>query len=416
MEKIKTITRATDAVGNAKLINRLNKINILNLIRDGKAATRAEAARISGLSAPTVTRLVESLINNEQLLLESGTGTSKGGRRPTILKFDGANSFVIGIDLGTTHIYGMLANLNAEIIAERETPTEIDRGSDDVLRRTAEIINDLCKRPEVAGKRIFGVGIAVAGLINRRKDIVEFSPDFHWHDVDVKGALGTCCDLPILFDNVTRMMAMGELLYGIGNKYRDFVFVNVGYGIGAGVVINREPLYGSYGMAGEFGHITLDKESQIQCACGNYGCLEALASGHSIALAARRQLEAGAESMLTDQCNGDLSGITAKMVADAAKTGETLSRNIIDEAAEYLGIGIASLVNLFSPHAVVIGGGVAQAGDILFDTVKKTVTTRSIKNISREVDILPATFGMKAAAMGAVSVVLDNVLHLNPIR
>ncbi|UCD36766.1 MAG: ROK family protein, partial [Fidelibacterota bacterium] len=341
---------------------------------------------------------------------------SKGGRRPTILKFNGANSFVIGIDLGTTNIYGILADLNAEIIAERRIPTEIDRGSKDILNRTAEIINDLCQRPEVEGKRIFGVGMAVAGLINRRKNIVEFSPDFHWRDVDIKGTIGTGCELPILFDNVTRMMAMGELLYGIGTKYRDFIFINVGYGIGAGVVINREPLYGSFGMAGEFGHITLDKASKIQCDCGNYGCLEALASGHGIAIAARKALKDGADSILKEQCNGDLSKITAKMVADAAKSGESFSRNIFNEAAEYLGIGVATLVNLFSPHAIIIGGGVAQAGDILFDTVRKTVSARSIKNISREVDILPATFGMKAAAMGAVSVVLDNVLHLNPIE
>ncbi len=416
MNDIKTIARSTGSVGNAKLINRLNKINILNLIRDGKAATRAEAARISGLSAPTVTRLVNSLINVEKLIVESGTGTSKGGRNPIILDFDGTNSFVIGIDLGTTSIKGVLTNLNAEIICELSTPTLIEEGADRVLKQALEIINDLCQESKVKGKRIFGVGLAVAGLINRRKDIVEFSPDFHWHDVDIKALLGSACDRPIIFDNVTRMMAMGELQHGVGKKFRDFIFVNVGYGIGAGLVLNREPYFGSFGMAGEFGHITLEKDSDIQCACGNYGCLEALASGHAIAERARRELEGGAKSILVEQVGGDLSKITARMVADAAKTGESFSSRVFDEAAEYLGIGLASLVNLLSPQAIVLGGGVAQNGDLLFERVRKTVTARSINNISREVEILPATFGIRAASMGAASVVLDYVLHLQPIE
>ncbi len=415
MNDFKAISRSSGSVGNAKFINRLNKIKILNLIRDGKANTRAEAARISGLSAPTVTRLVDSLINEEQLVIETGTGTSKGGRNPIILDFDGSNSFVIGIDLGTTQIKGVLTNLNAEIIEESSTPTMIDEGSEKVLNRTLDLINELCGCSKVKGKRIYGVGLAVAGLINRRRDIIEFSPDFHWHDVDVKGALQTDCGHPIIFDNVTRMMAMGERLHGIGKNYRDFIFVNVGYGIGAGIVINGEPLYGSFGMAGEFGHITMERDSDIQCACGNYGCLEALSSGHAIASHAKRELEAGAQSVLLDHCGGDLDKITAKMVADAAKTGESFARKVFDQAAEYLGIGLASIVNMLSPHAIVIGGGVALNGDLLFDKLRKTMAARSINNISRDVEILPATFGERAASMGAAAVVLDNVLHLQPM-
>jgi len=283
------------------------------------------------------------------------------------------------------------------------------------MKRTAEIINELKNNPHVIGKRIFGVGMAVAGLVNRKRNIVEFSPNFHWHDVNIKQTLGEYCDLPIIFDNVTRVMALGELWYGIGNKFKNFICVNVGYGIGAGIIINGKPLYGRFGMAGEFGHITLEKDSKVLCHCGNYGCLEALASGHAIALAAQNGLKAGAKSILLDMCDGDISKVTAEMVANAAKTGESFAWNIFRTAAEYLGLGIAELINLFNPEAIIIGGGVAQAGDILFDAVKKTVKARAIDRLSKDVVIQPTTFGMKAAVMGAVSMILDRVLNLRPI-
>jgi glucokinase-like ROK family protein len=255
--------------------------------------------------------------------------------------------------------------------------------------------------------------MAVAGLINREKNIVEFSPDFHWHNVDVLGALAPKHNIPIIFDNVTRVMALGELHYGVGREFKNFICVNVGYGIGGGIIIDGKPLYGPLGMAGELGHITLDKDSPIQCDCGNFGCLEALASGNAIARTAQTEMKAGVKTLLAEVCSGNISEVTAEMVANAAKKGDSFAWNVFDRAAEYLGLGIAALINLFSPEAVVIGGGVAQAGDILFDKVRKTVNARALNKIAKDVVITPATFGMKAAVMGAVSLILSEVLNLN---
>jgi predicted NBD/HSP70 family sugar kinase len=166
-------------------------------------------------------------------------------------------------------------------------------------------------------------------------------------------------------------------------------------------------------MAGEFGHITLEKDSKIQCYCGNFGCLEALSSGSGIARAARLELENGAKSILLDMCGGDLNNLTAEIVANAAKKGDIVAWNVFHRAAEYLGIGISALINLFNPEAIVIGGGVTLAGDILFDTVRKTVKARSLNKISKDVVIVPATFGPRAAVMGAISLIMQKVLSLD---
>jgi predicted NBD/HSP70 family sugar kinase len=181
---------------------------------------------------------------------------------------------------------------------------------------------------------------------------------------------------------------------------------------GAGIIIQGIPLYGLKGMAGEFGHITLNKDSDAQCECGNFGCLEALASGNAIAKAAKKELQDGMGSVLLDMCKGDLSRLTTEMVANAAKQGDGIAWKIFDRAAEYLGIGIAGLINLLNPEAVFIGGGVAQAGDILFDKVRKTVNARALNKTAGEVVILPATFGLKSAVMGAISLILSGVVNL----
>jgi glucokinase-like ROK family protein len=400
-----------DPNGTAKYINKLNKVKVLNLIRNSDRISRADIAKMTKLSAPTVSRIVESLMD-VGLVNETGPGDSTGGRRPTLLEFSADNNFIIGIDLGTTNIYGVLSNLEAKIIAEKSRPTLVQEGFQGVMQRTAEVIEELKSQLGDKADRIFGVGMAVAGLINRDRNIVEFSPDFHWHNVDVVGELSRRHKMPIVFDNVTRVMALGEYCYGIGKQFKNFVCVNVGYGIGAGIIMNGEPLYGPKGMAGEFGHITLERESGVQCECGNFGCLEALASGNALAKAARSKIQAGAKSSLEDMCGNDLGNITAKMVADAAKQGDAVAWDVFNRSAEFLGIGIAGLINLLSPEAIVIGGGVAQSGDILFDMVRKTVNSRALNKISREVAILPATFGMRAAVMGAVSLILDKVLSL----
>jgi glucokinase-like ROK family protein len=397
---------------NAKYILKLNTRKVLKFIRDNPSISRAEISKISGLSAPTVSRIVEDLIR-EGLVEEIGIGVSNGGRRPNLLKFCPDNNFIIGIDLGTTNIYGVLANLEAEIISEEKAPTKVEEGFYNIMDRTFEVIDRLKAR--LGGKQghLCGIGMAVAGLINKKKNIVEFSPNFHWHDVDIIGYLSQKTNIPIFFDNVTRVMALGELCYGVGRKYKNFICVNVGYGIGAGIIINGQPLLGTKGMSGEFGHITLEKDSKIQCYCGNFGCLEALSSGNGIARAARLEMESGAKSILFEMCNNDLNSLTAEMVANAAKKGDVVAWNVFHRAAEYLGIGISALINLFNPEAIVIGGGVTQAGDILFDTVRNTVKARALNKISKEVEILPATFGLKAAVMGAVSLIMQKVLNLD---
>jgi predicted NBD/HSP70 family sugar kinase len=159
-----------------------------------------------------------------------------------MLRFSDQNNFIIGVDLGTTHIHGVLSDFDAKIIAEIRRPTRVETGFASIMKSTADVISELMATPLGQKKRIFGIGMAVAGLVNRTRNVVEFSPDFHWHRVDVVEALGQYHKIPIFCDNVTRIMALGEMWYGLGRQFRNLVCVNVGYGIGAGIIIDGKPL------------------------------------------------------------------------------------------------------------------------------------------------------------------------------
>ena len=397
--------------GNAIYINRINKINILGMIRESGEISRADLVKKSGLSAPTVTRIVDSLINKEKLVVSLGIGDSKGGRPPVLLKFDGKKNYVIGIDLGATTTRGVLSNLDGKFITEIEFPTRLSEGFGVIMDDVAELIKKLTdSKPTIKKKRIYGIGIAVAGLVDLNKNIVEYSPVFDWSQVDIIEALESKVSYPIIFDNVTRLMALGGMCYGRGQMKQNFICINVGYGIGSGIIVNGKLLTGTDGFAGEFGHITIDRDSDIQCSCKKYGCLEALASGKAIALTAQSRLARGQESILNEMCGGDYSKLTAKMVADAAKEGDEMALNVFSRAMEYIGLGISNLIQIFNPDLIVIGGGVSMAGDIFFDNIREVVQKNIMRPSARQVHILPLAHGKNAAIMGAFSLVLNKVL------
>ncbi len=393
-----------------------NYVRALGLIRANKGISRAEISRITGLSRPAISDVVDALINRYSLVIETGWGpsTGGGGRRPRCLAFNSDSFYIVGLDVGTTHLHGILANLDGKASADLRIPSRCDAGFENVMDRCANLIERLIADSGVPRKKILGIGVGVGGLVNRRTGIVELAPKFGWRDVDVAGHLSKKFDMPILCDYVVRVMALGEKWFGRGAQYDNFICVSLSHGVGAGVVIDGKLLYGADGMCGELGHIVADKDSAVQCKCGKYGCLSALASGFGIAEAARRAFGRGRESSaLQALCGGDLESITAEMVLKAAQSGDALAAEVLAKATQYIGIGISILINLFNPQAIFIGGGLAQSGDILFDPIRETVAKHALSHLVKDVQILPVTHGANTPNMGAIALVLSEVLKLN---
>jgi len=395
---------------DAGQMNLTNKRVILNLVKQKSEISRSAISKETGLTPPTITRIVNELILKDNLLEYVGVGDSSGGRPPVIVKFKNKDNYIIGIDLGATYIRGCLVDLNAKFVSEVQVPTEIEKGFNSIIEKVIQLIEKLSARKDEVAK-IWGIGIGVAGLVNSKTGIIESSPDFGWTNINLRDELSKRIDMPFFYDNSTRLMALGELNFNNKKDLSSFAVINAGYGIAAGMVINGKLVRGHAGFAGEFGHISVDTCSKVKCKCGMYGCLEALASGHRIATLGKMELENNDAKLLKKLCENNQNIVTAEIVAKAAKEGDILSINIYNEVTEYLSKGIATIANLLNPEIIYIGGGIALNGKFFFDLINSKISKYLIAPNSN-LKILPATFGEQATSIGAVSLVLEKVMNL----
>ncbi|HET6382690.1 MAG TPA: ROK family protein [Armatimonadota bacterium] len=314
--------------------------------------------------------------------------------------------YVVGIDLGGTNARAVLARRDGSILGEVSHPSESAgpaEGTFDVLARVvAEVIAEQgVKREEVAG-----IGVGLPGIITPQNHCI-WSPNFpHWRDVPIKEMLDSRTSLPSFFLNDARCATLGELHFGAGRGVGSMVFVGLGTGIGGGFVINGKLLLGRNGSVGEIAHHTVDP-SGPQCGCGNFGCWEVFCGRDRIVRRAMAKLQLGTESTLLTATGGrDLS---PRAIAEAANDGDALAKEVMDEVGYYVGVGVANLINMLNPERVVIGGGVAQAGELLFGPIRRTVRARAVPFQAMGCEIVPAQLGSDAGVQGAVVLVLDRL-------
>lgn len=383
------------------------------MIWENKGISRLEIAKQTKLSTATVSRLVDSLIKNDRLLEERETIPVAKGRPMKSLYFGNTERFIIGIDLGTTYIRGMLTNMNAEPIKEIEVVTESLRGPEYVLNKVVDVIERLSDTTLINRDQIIGVGMAVAGIINIKEGVVIYSPAFQWRNVPVHEYIQSRVKLPVIIDNVSRVMALGELAFGRGNEFNNMICINVGYGIGAGIIIDKKVFYGTDGLAGEFGHVPVEGDKLVFCPCGKNTCLTAYSSGEAIATRARIKMAEKQSKILMSLCNNSPENLTAKMVVEAALQKDKISVEIFQHSVYTLGLAIAGLINIFNPEAVFIGGGVSQNGEIFWKQIKETVTNNLFDQISTKCQILPVSFLDRSSLYGAVGLVINKILNMD---
>lgn len=309
----------------------------------------------------------------------------------------------VGIDIGGTNlVVGLVPEEGGEPQGLRVRATVPERGPDaivtDVVRMARESIKEVVGAD--GGDRILGVGVGSPGAVNRTTGIVAESPNLGWRDYPLKERIQELADWPVVVDNDANCAAYGEFWVGAGREARSLVGIIIGTGIGGGIILDGKLVHGASDAAGELGHTTVNFAGR-RCACGNYGCVEAYASGPNIAARAREGLEAGAESCLTQLVEGDLSRITAATVYEAVVEGDEYATEVMTETARILGAGIASIINLLNPDVVVIMGGVTRAGDVLFHPLRGEIRRRAFKVSAQACSILPAALPETAGVVGA---------------
>jgi len=386
----------------------LNETLILNAIRRHSPISRTDITRMIGLSGATVTKFVDNLIQIG-FVREDGYDDSRGGRRPTLLKLMPEAGFAVGVELGAANLRAVVIDLEAKIVTRIAKKTKADEGKEKVFKRIIEIIHQVIDASGLEKEKIKGIGVGISGIVDHQKGICLFCPNIKgWENVPVKRLLEEKFGIEVSVDDSSRMAALAEHWCGLARKVENFIFVNVGVGIGSGIFANGQLYRGSRGTAGELGHTTID-ENGPRCQCGNRGCLETLVSGPAIVRRTRERLEEGVVSLVGKMSGGDFAKITPELVAQAARKGDKLAFNIMEKTGQYLGIGIANAVNLFNPELVIIGAGISQAGDLFLDTVKRTVKARALHTASTSVDIKLSELGDTTAAQGTAILVLKDI-------
>ncbi|HEY0671046.1 MAG TPA: ROK family protein [Longimicrobiales bacterium] len=322
----------------------------------------------------------------------------------------GDKKWVIGVDLGGTNIVvGVLPidGGDGRVLALKNEPTESERGAKYVVDKIVLLIEEARAEvvSEYGGTRtdFAGIGIGAPGPLNRATGTVIQSPNLGWRNFPLRDLIANAVNLPAVLDNDANCATYGEWWLGAGRNVQTLIGLTLGTGIGGGIVLNGEIFHGVSDAAGEIGHMTIEANGR-KCPCGNYGCLEAYASGPAIARRAIEGLEAGVESLLTDLVGERVEEITAATVYEAVINGDQYANEVMRETAKFLGAGVANVINIFNPEMIVISGGVTKAGDHLFVPLRSEVRRRAFKSALDACQITAAQLPGTAGVIGAAGV------------
>jgi len=319
------------------------------------------------------------------------------------------SKYVVGVDLGGTNIASLLLNETGKVLRRDTRATLAREGKKRTISQIVNSVRDVlegAKELGISSDSIIGIGIGSPGPLNTKEGIIYFAPNLPgWRDVPLVEILVKELGMPVFLENDANAAALGEWWKGAGKDARSLVLFTLGTGIGGGIITNREVFHGAWDTAAEVGHIIIHEEGLL-CNCGVRGCLEAYASATAVVKRTLKAIKEGEKTLLTNLVDDHLEDITCELVYKAAQNGDKLCSLIAEETARYLGIGIASVVNIVNPEMVILAGGMIKARDLLFKPVRKYAQKYALKDAIKGVKIVPAKLGDDAGAIGAAATVL----------
>lgn len=390
-------------------VKNVNKHALLELVRFATGGiSRADLARKMGLSRAAISSIVNDLLTTG-ILRETQREATSSGRPPINLEINPRRGYVVGIDIGVTHMLMGVADFSAQVLHEINIPFNIEQGPESGLALVDKTLMALLSQAGIMIDSVLAIGVGVPGPVVAEKGAVSEPPVMPgWHNYPIRDHLESLWNCPVSLNNDAEMGALGEGAYGAGRGEDHLAYIKVGSGIGSGFLLNGRIYCGVSGSAGEIGHITVDPQGPV-CTCGNRGCLEVFSGGQAIAQLAQEAMRLNGRTQLSSLASIDQ--ITAKDVALAAQRGDLLAQQILTRAGAHLGTAVANLINLLNPGMVVIGGGVSQIGDLFLEPIRKAVNERSLQAAVQNVRITAAVLGQRSSLMGSVAQAITISLH-----
>ena len=306
----------------------------------------------------------------------------------------------VGVDIGGTNVKIALVDFDGKIIYSNTVPTRAEMGYEAGVNNIKQAIKELMSETGADAKTIEAIGFGLPGQIDYKEGIVKNLPNIPgWVNIPLAKIIEDEFSIPTRLDNDVRCAALGELNFGAGKGCENLICITVGTGIGSGIVLNGKLVRGASNAAGEIGHIKMDMTGGPLCGCGDYGCFEAYASGPAIVTMAKEYISGGKSAKYKEMATDGI--ITPYIVAQAALQGDAVSIQIFKQMGKIIGTGLSSVINLLNPEKIIIGGGVADAGEILLDPIRKTILDRAMPIQANAVQIVPAQLANTAGVIGA---------------
>ncbi|CAM3926878.1 ROK family transcriptional regulator [Alkalicoccus chagannorensis] len=369
-----------------------NRTRVLQVIRRHDGISRADIAKQTGLTPPTVTNLVQELLQ-EELVEESRAGDSKGGRKPILLTVHPHSRRIIGVDVGVKKVRTAAADMHGRLLKQQVSELPPSLSEEQFMAFLKETIEHfLAASPEVRTK-VIGVGVAMHGIVNAENGEAVHAPSFGFRRMPVRKRLEEALAMPVFIENDAKAMALGEHWFGAGRTAESFFCLNLGEGIGGGFIYQGELYHGADHLAGEAGHVVIAKDGPV-CSCGGRGCLQAFVSGGAV----RRQLHLeGAEA-------ADAEGLY-----ESARDGSAASIRRWEEIGDTLGIGLVNVIHLLNPPLVLLGGGMAGASDYFLPALRSRLERQLLSGPAVNISVQPGALGRDASLIGACTLVIADL-------
>ncbi|HEY7146410.1 MAG TPA: ROK family protein [Streptosporangiaceae bacterium] len=381
--------------GSRALLRDLNVSLLIELVRQAGPVSRADLARRSELSAPTVSGIVAELLRRG-IFTEVAVAPSSGGRPPILLQLDPRAGYVVGIKLRGDGLTNVVCDLEANVVAAAEVPGAFVADPEAALTAIEHATRQMLREAKIARSKVLGAGIGLSGIIDSALGTCQFSHLLDWRDVPLAGPLARGLRLPVWVDNDVNTLAVAEKWSGEGAAARNFITLSVGRGVGVGIVVDRTLYRGALGAAGEFGHVIVEPGGP-PCECGRSGCLEALVSDAALC----RQL-------------GEQLGrpVTRPELVTRAKAGDPVTAGLLAAAGARLGLAVANMTTLLNPELLIVCGEGTELGEPFFDPMVAAIREGTFGGLGRDLAIKIQRWGNEAWAVGAATLVLRELFSL----
>lgn len=393
---------------NSDRIKQLNRSLVLKAIHKNGPITKADIASKMKLTFAAIGNITSELEENG-IIKVAGYGESNGGRRPALYEMNWNDYFVIALDIGVTKISAAIVNLKADISHEETVFTGEEGCNAPLIETVYKTIDKLLEGPDLPMKNLLGIGVSAPGPIDDVAGKLLSPPNLqNTETVHIKELLEQRYQLMTVVEKDANAAALAEQWFGKTQIHENIMYIFADQGIGGGMIIDSRIFKGFQNSAGEIGHVSIDIDGP-RCNCGNFGCLEAMASGIAIIRRVKEEIRRGTQSSLAELYLEQKKELTLEMIIDHGKKGDKLVQNILDETGRYFGIGLANAINFFAPSEIIFGGQIVDLYPEIIGIAERIAKSRAFSAFASKIELKKSSFGSQSSLIGAASIIQQSI-------